>query len=195
MFHPIPRSSSLALSIIFPTLPNNNGPGTNVSAVFSYIFLGCLRCFSNNIPQRKQGFRSCIAFYSLDPAKVHRWCFRVSRSPPVTDMLITSPEILRSTPWRAHPGETQTCRTTQERPQGHEGDTRTPACELSFSSHHIFWDLKYCLTSHRDEGLKSTLEPFTQKPTCSSTAVLWLGHAFLACRKPAFRTRFGIVTA
>lgn len=100
------------------------GPGTNISVVFSCIFLGCLRCFSNNVPQRKQGFRSYIALYSLDPAKIHQQCFRVSCSPPVTDMLIIlprSPEILRSTPWRAHPKETQTCRTSEERQQGHWG--------------------------------------------------------------------------
>lgn len=46
--------------------------------------------------------------------------------------------------------------------------------------------------SHRDKSLEYTLESFIRKPVCFRTAAPWLGQAFLACRKPAFRTLFWI---
>lgn len=196
-FHSVPRSHTVALSIISPTLPNNNGPSTNISTVFSYIELGCLRCFSNNIPQRKQGFRSYKALYSLDPDKTQQQCFRVSHSPPVPDILMIlprSPEILHSIPWRTHSGRHKPAEPVRkDNHKGRHEDTWMGTWFLIPSP----LRLQMCFSSHIemkvwDEGLNSTLETFKQKGTCSRTAVLRLGHALLACRKPAFSTPFWI---
>lgn len=40
--------------------------------------------------------------------------------------------------------------------------------------------------------METTLEFIMQKPMCTRTPVLWLGHTYLACKKPAFRTLFWI---
>lgn len=56
------------------------------------------------------------------------------------------------------------------------------------------WTVALLLFSYslRDEAMKSTLELFMQNLSCTGTAVLWLGHAYLACEEPAFRTPFWI---